>query len=77
MKYFTEVRGLRKGYGIDELRVLVKDLFNELREHGQFTEFLGYYCVDEGEVPGTAGHDPGRTVRRDTGRKDIWPVEPD
>jgi hypothetical protein len=74
--YFSEARGLRKGFGLTELRAMTKDLFNDLREGGQLTEWLGYWCVDEGDVPGKAGHDPGRAFRRDVGRNDVWPVEP-
>jgi hypothetical protein len=76
IKYFSETRGLRKGYELGELRALVRDLFRDLRERGHLIEWLGYYCIDEGDVSGTGGHDPGRAVRRDIGRTDVWPVEP-
>lgn len=76
VKYFSEMRGLRKGFGLEELRAMIKDLFSDLTEGGHLTECLGYYCVDEGQVPGKAGHDPGRAFRRDIGRNDVWPVDP-
>jgi len=74
--YFSEQRGLRKGAGIVELRILVRDLYNDLTEREHLKQWLGYYCVDDGQVPGTAGSDPGRDVVLEVGRADIWPPHP-
>ncbi len=44
--YFSEQRGLRKGYSITELRIVVR----ELVEKEYLEEWLGYHCVDEVEA---------------------------
>src|ERR1700727_2235062 len=75
MKYYSEARGLRKGYGLSELRVMVGDLFKYLRDRGHLTEWLGYECVDAGQVDGTGGSNPGSDLVLDIGRTDCWPVE--
>lgn len=74
--YFSEQRGLRQGYGINELRIVVRDLYNDLVEKEHLKEWLGYYCVDEGKVHGTAGSEPSRTIVLEVGRVDIWPPDP-
>jgi hypothetical protein len=74
--YFSEQRGLRKGYGITELRILVRDLYKGLVEREHLKEWLGYDCIDAGEVPGTGGSNPGRDVVLEVGRADIWPPDP-
>lgn len=74
--YFSEQRGIRKGYGIGELRILVRDLYNDLVEKDHLKEWLGYECVDAGRVPGTGGLHPGRDVVLEVGRSDIWPPDP-
>lgn len=76
MKYFSETRGLRSGIDINALRAMVRDLYLNLVENGNLTEWLGYGCVDAGFVPGSAGEDPGRDVVLEVGRTDIWPPEP-
>lgn len=74
--YFSEARGLRKGYGLAELREMVRDLYKSLNEKGHLTQWLGYDCVDNGFVPGTAGSDPGGDVLLDVGRVGLWPPDP-
>lgn len=76
MTYFSEARGLRNGYGLPELRVMVRDLYADLRERDHLTEWFGYECIDAGNVPGTGGNDPGRDLVLDIGRTDVWPVTP-
>jgi hypothetical protein len=61
MRYYSEARGLRKGIDIVSLHVIVRDLYLDFKENGRLAEWLGYYRVDEADVPGTAGHDPGRS----------------
>jgi hypothetical protein len=74
LQYFSEARGLRKGYGLSELRDMVLDLYNDLRERGHLTEWLGYVCIDAGFVAGTGGQQPGRELLVEIGRRDVWPV---
>lgn len=54
----------------------VKDLFlaayQQFRRRGYFDEAFGYCCVDNGEVPGTAGPDIENYVLLQT-RKRLWP----
>jgi hypothetical protein len=76
VKYFSEARGLRNGYGLPELRVMAGDLYKYLRDRDYLTEWLGYECVDAGQVEGTGGRNPGSDVVLDIGRTDVWPVEP-
>lgn len=73
--YFSEARGLKKGVDLNALRVMVRDLYCDLQERGDLTEWLGYHCVDDGHVPGTAV-DPGRDIVLEVGRADIWPPDP-
>lgn len=74
--YFSEQRGLRRGYTIVELRVVVRDLYQSLEEKGHLKEWLGYYCENEGRVSGTAGSEPSRDVVLEVGRADLWPPDP-
>jgi hypothetical protein len=74
-RYFSETRGLRKGADLETLRVMVRDLYLDLVERDQLTEWLGYDCVDAGHVAGTAV-DPGRDIVLEVGRADIWPPQP-
>lgn len=60
-EYFSEARGIRKGIELAVLRVVVGDLYQDLKERDHLTEWLGYHCVDAGQVPGTA-RDPGATL---------------
>jgi hypothetical protein len=76
MRYYSETRGLRDGIEVDALRVIVRDLYLDLKENGLLTEWLGDYCCDEGDIPGTAGRDPGRATVFEIGRSDIWPPDP-
>jgi len=48
--YFSEKRGLRKGYGLPELRTIVRDLYNDLIEKDRLKEWVGYECIDAGPV---------------------------
>lgn len=66
MTYFSEARGLRKGSGLPELRVMVRDLYADLRERDHLTEWFGYECVDAGNA--------GRTPRaRSKSRRAVRP----
>jgi|SRR5579872_7466877 len=73
--YFSEARGLRKGYGLPELRIIVRDLYTDLVANDHLKEWIGYDCVDAGRVTGTAV-DPGRQIVRQVGRRDVWPTDP-
>jgi len=74
-KYFSETHGLRKGTDLATLRIMTRDLFLDLQGNGDLKEWLGYYCVDEGNVQGAVAN-PGRDIVLDIGRSDVWPVEP-
>ena len=73
--YFSEARGLRKGIDLATLRIMVRDLYLDLKAKDHLTEWLGYDCIDAGHVPGTAG-EPGRDIILEVGRSDIWPPDP-
>jgi hypothetical protein len=76
MPYFSETRGLRQGIDLTALRVMVRDLYLDLTSKEHLTEWLGYYCVDAGQVAGTAGEEPGRDIVLEVGRTDVWPPNP-
>jgi hypothetical protein len=48
--------------------------FRQLRSAGYFDEVFGYSCIDDGDVPGTAGEDAAEYVLFLT-RKHLWPVD--
>lgn len=54
---------------------LVLDVYQDLTRQDYFQEAFGYSCVDEGEVPGTAGADVIRYVARRMRREGLWPIE--
>lgn len=47
--------------------------YDALLEEGYLSELLGYDCVDQGPVPGTAGSDVEAFVFRRTLRDNLWP----
>jgi hypothetical protein len=59
---------------LDELAT--HELYKDLVEKEHLKEWLGYHCVDEGEVYGTAGSEPARNIVVEVGRADIWPPDP-
>jgi hypothetical protein len=75
--YFSDVRGRRQGYGLSELQAMVRDLYLDLRDKDNLTQWLGYHCIDNGAVPGTGGTDPSREILRDIGRKYELPPDPE
>lgn len=53
---------------------LFESAFNHLRGQGYWNQALGWWCVDEDDVPGTVGSDVGNYVLLKT-RKYLWPIE--
>ena len=51
----------------DQLRDLLFNVFDEFEDRGYLQEAFGYYCVDAGDVHGTAGRDPNAYLLRNSG----------
>lgn len=66
---------LAKNFDLDSLRALFKTLFTSFGDKGYFTEAFGYYCVDDGYVPGTLGHDLEGALLLELRKKDLTPIE--
>lgn len=62
------------GFNIVVLRELFSRLFQQLKNEGYFSEAFGFFCVDQGYVPGSV-MDPEYEVLIKTRKKDVWPVE--
>lgn len=75
-KYFSSRVGALSDTGYD--LPLVKRLFMTIYEQLEHDDFLqqalGYFCVDQGDVPGTLGRDVGAMVLRRTRKMHLWPI---
>lgn len=56
------------------LAKLVSDLFRHFTDRGFFQEAFGYHCVDDGDVPGTLGHDIEFQILRRIRKSNLWPI---
>lgn len=63
------------GAGIDlaMLRTLFYSVYRGMGDTGYFQEHFGYNCVDEGDVPGKLGVDPGAVMLFTLRKQNIWP----
>jgi len=57
------------------LRRLVCDVYKIFEAKDYFQEAFGYYCVDEGYVPGNLGWDVEVQVSLSLRKMDLWPIE--
>ncbi|MFQ5779220.1 MAG: hypothetical protein ACE5HN_00370 [Nitrospiria bacterium] len=62
-----------KGFGLPELKVLFLRTYNNLCEQGYFSEYLGWYCVDMGEVQGKV-IDVELEILLKVRKQDLWPI---
>lgn len=62
-------------FDLQSLRKLFISLFGEFQGRGHFQELLGYQCVDEGRVPGTAGSDVESYFLRKLKKPNLWPIQ--
>ncbi|MFC2024785.1 hypothetical protein ACFLTJ_04375 [Chloroflexota bacterium] len=53
---------------------LFAHLYKELEDAGYFQEFFGYYCVDNGDVPGKAGSDVNVYFILKVRKENLWPI---
>ena len=61
-------------YDLPILRRLFKSLYERFLRLDYFQECLGYYCVDEGDVPGKLGSDIGAYLLRRVRKASLWPI---
>lgn len=54
---------------------LFKDLFVAFDERYYFQEAVGYWCVDNGDVPGTLGGDIEAQMFRRLRKPNLWPIK--
>jgi hypothetical protein len=60
-------------FDLDALKDLFQTTYEQFERAGYFQEAFGYFCVDQGDVPGSAGEYPATYVYRQT-RKRLWPI---
>lgn len=65
---------LARNFDLESLRELFKTLFTYFEEKGYFQEAFGYYCVDNGDVPGTLGHNLAGALLLELRKKDLTPI---
>jgi hypothetical protein len=58
---------------MEAVRRLVFNVWDSFFARDYFQEAFGYWCVDDGDVPGTLGADPGAHFLRALLREDVWP----
>ncbi|OWV77375.1 hypothetical protein ATY76_01040 [Rhizobium sp. R339] len=77
-KQFYSVRaGKNKnsaGFPLEVIRDLFFRLFKDLRAEGFFNEYLGWYCVDQGDVPGLISS-PDLDMMLKLRKDGLWPLD--
>jgi hypothetical protein len=58
---------------LPKFKRLCFSVLGELDAKFYFQQAFGYYCVDEGDVPGTVGGDADAWFLRTLGRESVWP----
>lgn len=58
---------------LEMLQTLIYSAYSGLADAGYFQENFGYDCVDEGEVPGKLGVDPGAVMLFKIRKQNLWP----
>lgn len=58
---------------LEMLRTLFYSVYRGLDDAGYFQEHFGYHCVDEGDVPGKLGVDPGAVMLFKLRKQHVWP----
>lgn len=61
-------------FGLDVLRRLFSNLYIQLHGKGYFDEYFGYYCTDEGRVPGRLGDSIEAEMYRLLRKNGLWPI---
>ncbi len=61
-------------FDLSILQRLFLDLYKSLVEKDYFQEAFGYFCVDDGDVPGTLGHDVEAQFLLNLRKEDLWPI---
>ena len=57
------------------LRRLFRETFLKFQREYYFQEAFGYYCVDDGDVPGTLGTDIEAEMFRIFRKPNLWPID--
>ncbi len=77
-KQFYSVRtGKNKnsaGFPLEVIRDLFFRLFKDIRAEGYFNEYLGWYCVDQGDVPGLI-LSPDLDMMLKLRKDGLWPID--
>lgn len=63
-----------KGLGLDEFKELFLRTYSNLQEEGYFDEYLGWYCVDMGEVKGKV-KDVELEILLKIRKQSLWPID--
>ena len=61
-------------FDLGDLKRLFLALYNDFEAHGMFQQFLGYECVDAGQINGTAGSDVEGFFFRKLRKCSLWPI---
>ncbi|MCX6023938.1 MAG: hypothetical protein NTZ05_19850 [Chloroflexi bacterium] len=56
------------------LKHLVRAVYKKFEAQGYFYQAFGYYCVDEGDVPGSAGSDINDYMLIRIWKANLWPI---
>jgi len=77
-KQFYSVRtGKNKnaaGFPLEVIRDLFIRMYRDIRAEGYFSEYLGWYCVDQGDVPGLI-LSPDLDMMLKLRKDGLWPIE--
>lgn len=77
--YYSVRSGKRSRVKLDlyTLKQLFLSVYTEFRKKDYFYEYMGYWCTDEGDVPGVLGDDTAIASRLllKLGSNNLWPLE--
>ena len=62
------------GFELGDLKRLFHVLYSNFEAQGMFQQFLGYVCVDAGQINGTAGSDVEGFFFRKLRKRSLWPI---
>ena len=74
-QYYSMRKNPVKKLDLDNLKRMFLAVFHDFMAREYFSEQFGYCCVDQGDVPGKAGHDLKNYILRNLRKENLWPID--
>jgi hypothetical protein len=76
-KFYSQRTGTNQnisGFSLDVVKETFLRVYAAMRRDGYFDEYLGSYCVNQGDVTGIV-NDPDLDILLKVRKKDLWPID--